>query len=348
MSGFVGAWPRAYRSMVAAVLTFAWCASGLASTVSVKFDRDVYVVNGPGESFDAWVLIDYPRDTADQDPVPAGLFSMGVEMTYPAEKARMAGMSGVSVVDELAHFAFTPNPLLHVAPGEAAAKGNIDVGVDPQTPYTGRSLVKFTLTNAVPGRASYPLALGLFRTLGLNEQIFLDGFGNSLDDQIHFGNAVVVVSAGGPVGDFNQNGMLDAGDLDLQAQAMKDQDVSFDLNGDGVVDQQDRLYWVHELKQTYMGDADLDGEFNSGDLVKIFTAGKYETRNMATWAEGDWNGDMLFDSGDLVAAFIDGGYELGPRAATKSVPEPTSMIVLLGLLAVLSRRSRRNNLFPNV
>jgi hypothetical protein len=86
----------------------------------------------------------------------------------------------------------------------------------------------------------------------------------------------------------------------------------------------------------------LDGEFNSGDLTTVFTAGEYEdyiTLN-STWAEGDWNGDGDFESGDLVVALADGGYETGPRAGRHAVPEPSSaMLLLLGIVGVV-RRSR--------
>lgn len=77
------------------------------------------------------------------------------------------------------------------------------------------------------------------------------------------------------------------------------------------------------------------------DFVLVFGIGKYETGDMAGYAEGDWNGDMVFDSGDFVAAFTGGGYELGPRLASIAVPEPTSRLFMLtGLL--VSVRWRRN------
>lgn len=52
---------------------------------------------------------------------------------------------------------------------------------------------------------------------------------------------------------------------------------------------------------TYLGDANLDGEFNSCDLTTVFQAAKYELDEDAGWAEGDWTGDGQFDTADLVA-----------------------------------------------
>ena len=60
------------------------------------------------------------------------------------------------------------------------------------------------------------------------------------------------------------------------------------------------------------GDSNLDLSFDSSDLVDSHAAGKYETGEPATFAEGDWNGDGVYDSGDLVAAFAFGAYEMGP------------------------------------
>ena len=81
-----------------------------------------------------------------------------------------------------------------------------------------------------------------------------------------------------------------------------------------MVDFKDRQEWVEVLKNTWIGDANLDLEFNSSDMVQVFAAGTYERpgRN-ATWEEGDWNCNLLFDSSDMVAAFAGGGYEKCPK-----------------------------------
>ncbi|MCA9201330.1 MAG: hypothetical protein KDA87_27505, partial [Planctomycetales bacterium] len=141
-------------------------------------------------------------------------------------------------------------------------------------------------------------------------------------------------------GDFNGNGELDANDIDLLSNeaASATPDVSFDLNNDGAVDATDRTVWVKDLKRTWIGDANLDGEFNSSDFVAVFSQGKYEDGidDNATWAEGDWNGDMDFDSGDFVAAFTDGGFELGPLPPqVTAVPEPTTFVSLASAFLLL-------------
>ena len=123
-------------------------------------------------------------------------------------------------------------------------------------------------------------------------------------------------------------------------------DARFDLNGDGAVNIQDQDQFLEDNK-IWPGDANLDGEFDSGDFVAAFTQGEYEDNdpnNPATimnsqWEDGDWNADREFDSSDFVAAFSAGGYEVGPRPAVAAVPEPSCAVLLaLGGLALLRFR----------
>lgn len=145
------------------------------------------------------------------------------------------------------------------------------------------------------------------------------------------------------IGDYSADGSLDADDLNRLTSEIRSGSThrQYDLDQSGNVDVADRQFWVTDLKSTWIGDANLDGEFNSTDFIEVFQAGKYETGESAIWNEGDWNGDELFDSGDFIAAFQDGGYETGARSAVASVPEPASWILLtLGLISVGRIRRR--------
>lgn len=152
-------------------------------------------------------------------------------------------------------------------------------------------------------------------------------------------------SDAGVLGDYDGDGLLTASDLDALAAAIQQglTDGQYDLNGDGNVNNDDRLNWINELSFTFLGDSNLDGEFNSSDFVAVFTAGKFESGIAATWLEGDWNGDGVFDSSDFVVAFVEGSYEMGPRPAAAAVPEPgahaLAVVAAMSLLAFVRKRS---------
>ena len=92
--------------------------------------------------------------------------------------------------------------------------------------------------------------------------------------------------------------------------------ISADLDSDGDVDvmvaRNSGISWYENRS---IGDSNDDGVFDSGDLVEVFIAGKYEDGidNNATFDEGDWDQDGDFDSGDLVLAFQSGHYEAAAR-----------------------------------
>jgi hypothetical protein len=134
-------------------------------------------------------------------------------------------------------------------------------------------------------------------------------------------------------GDYNDDGQVDVSDVDLLSSAIRSASLNlrFDINGSGGADLGDLAQMIHEVFGTWFGDANLDGLFDTSDLVTTFQAGQYEdaaTRN-STWSTGDWNADGDFTSSDLVKAFQDGGYEHGPRPSAAAVPEPSGLAVLL-------------------
>ncbi|MCA9169844.1 MAG: dockerin type I repeat-containing protein [Planctomycetales bacterium] len=150
-------------------------------------------------------------------------------------------------------------------------------------------------------------------------------------------------------GDFDRDGVLGIADLEfLIAHAViGSNSVRFahDLDGNHMIESDDVKIWLHELFGTWLGDANLDGEFNSSDLSLVLQAGEYEDElvNNSSWASGDWNGDGEFTTSDLILAFEDGGYEQGPRNAVVPVPEPGSLTLLMcGIVKLAAHRRRAN------
>lgn len=137
------------------------------------------------------------------------------------------------------------------------------------------------------------------------------------------------------IGDLNRDGMITITDLDVMVLGNPDHD----LNRDGMTDFADLDMLVHETMNTWFGDANGDGQFNSTDLVQVFEAGLFDTNEDAIWSQGDWSLDGRFDTKDFVLAFQDGGYEQGTRPKLTSVPEQsTGVAILFGFCAIGSRR----------
>lgn len=157
-------------------------------------------------------------------------------------------------------------------------------------------------------------------------------------------------------GDLFSDESIDVRDIDLLSTGIRNGNLHsrFDLNGDGQNDRMDREFWVYQIKDTYFGDSNLDGEFDSSDLIKVFQAGRYEdgVSTDASWMDGDWDGDGDVDTNDLIVAFAEAGYERGPRAI--QVPEPcTAWMVAVSLFffarlgfvgQYLVRKESKNNI----
>lgn len=152
----------------------------------------------------------------------------------------------------------------------------------------------------------------------------------------------------GLLGDFDDDGDLDLIDIDLLSAAINSgaNNMTFDVNGDGLVNAQDGTDWLNnELVGSLAADFDLKYTVDVADL--------------ATWAagfgsddsfiDGDANFNGMVDVADLsVWAALFGSVGVGPIAPlgslTASIPEPSTFVLLGGVLLAFASagRSRRD------
>ncbi len=116
-----------------------------------------------------------------------------------------------------------------------------------------------------------------------------------------------------PQSDWNGDGTFDGLDIRFVDRAIRDgsKNPDFDFNADGSVNNEDFYMYLSSHVGYQRFDVNLDGRFDSSDLVRLFQASKYEKDEPATWSEGDFDGDNRFDSNDIIAAFAF-GYERDP------------------------------------
>ena len=124
-------------------------------------------------------------------------------------------------------------------------------------------------------------------------------------------------------GDLDQNGTHDLLDVELLCALINVglDNPAFDYDGSGELDAEDMVAYLDRVFSTGPGDSNLDGVFDSSDLVAVFKAGEYEDDldGNSGWGEGDWNCDGDFDSTDLVRSFAAGGYVGAVRPALREV-----------------------------
>ncbi|MEQ9461748.1 MAG: hypothetical protein RIG82_12430 [Phycisphaeraceae bacterium] len=140
----------------------------------------------------------------------------------------------------------------------------------------------------------------------------------------------VMEAAVGITGDFNADTLVDADDIDLLTEAIRNgsTDLLFDLDGSTTVDADDLAEMIATVLGTVEGDANLDFAVDLIDLSALasnfgLTAG---------WAGGNFNTDTVVDLIDL--SLLASSFGTGVAA-----PEPTSA-ALIGLagLALVRRR----------
>ena len=140
-------------------------------------------------------------------------------------------------------------------------------------------------------------------------------------------------------GDFNGDKELTVEDIDLLASEIRKDEPRFwfDTDGNGIVDGADRSAWV-ELRGTFVGDADLDGQVNAADLNAL--ALNWRADDAISWAQGDFNGDRLVNAIDLNDLALN--WRSGSAQAS-AVPEPSSawLLAMVGLVTLVGCRRAR-------
>lgn len=73
-------------------------------------------------------------------------------------------------------------------------------------------------------------------------------------------------------GDFNFDSVVGIADVDLlnDAVASGEYDPLFDIDEDGLLNVDDIVQWANFKANTWIGDANMDGEFDSSDFVVVF------------------------------------------------------------------------------
>jgi hypothetical protein len=138
-------------------------------------------------------------------------------------------------------------------------------------------------------------------------------------------------------GDFSLNGIVDAADIDILSRhvAAGSGELAYDLSGDGVLDDADRVVWVHEIAGTFFGDADLDKTVSYSDFLAL--AASFGTAG--EWSTGDFSGNSHVGFDDFVLMSENYGRT---SVAAAAVPEPSVCSLLaMGLAGLAALRKRR-------
>ena len=175
---------------------------------------------------------------------------------------------------------------------------NLDFVVDGQD-FIRWNNFKFTATN-------------LWSQGNFNADTVVDG-----QDFIVWNNNKFMTGPGGlTAGDFDGNGNLDMADVDAlnSAIAIGSTNLLYDVNGDGQLSLADLRYWVVDLKQTLMGDSNLDYVVDGQDYIR-WNISKFTPTNL--WSQGNFNADTVVDGQDYITWNINkfmtgpGGFDAG-------------------------------------
>lgn len=144
-------------------------------------------------------------------------------------------------------------------------------------------------------------------------------------------------------GDFNSDGTLTAGDLDLLGMEIRNPtgNLDFDLTGDGLVDIQDHRFWVEDasVANTFLGDLDLNQNVDFEDFLAL-SAGFGGTGG---WAAGDIDATGTVDFADFLMLSANFG---NAKVGVVTVPEPLRNALFLTAIPIFLGMLRRSRVCP--
>jgi protocatechuate 3,4-dioxygenase beta subunit len=148
--------------------------------------------------------------------------------------------------------------------------------------------------------------------------------GQSTGD-LNFGNQRTA-----PTGDFNNDGNVDAADIDLlYAHYGAANADTYDLDGDANVTQSDMDYLIHTIKNTWYGDANLDGKVGFGDFQALLD--NWHATGTG-WACGDFDGNGTTEYHDF-QLLLDNWNPMGVHSPVTSGDSASSAATALATAA---------------
>lgn len=234
----------------------------------------------------------------------------------------------------------TPATTSVVLDDASVSRNSFDVIVDETDSVTEYSLVGLRFTQEKPTNLAGLLDIASLDKVTVDQSLFQQYVDEFRAFEAIGDNSLLVVPG---LCDINRNGACDLDDVNAMAMMVM-ADIRTEAEYTALIQRQSP-----DGFNTFFGDVNLDGEFNSSDLVKVFATAEYEDsiENNSTWEEGDWDLDGDFTTSDLVVAFQDGGYENGPRPGSTAVPEPAGSALLAVATIIVVRRKTLRFRFDN-
>lgn len=180
----------------------------------------------------------------------------------------------------------------------------------------GASLEELTISLAAEAEGEFMGSLTL-NPRSENET----GYSESIDSVVISFQALI---QSGIFGDFDKDGQLRAADIDLLSAAIASGENApvFDVDGSSTLDALDIAFWVTEIKGSFLGDTDLNGNVEFADFLAL-------SKNFGQpggWADGDFDGDGDIAFADFLALSTNFG---AMSEATAAAPEPDGKTALL-------------------